>query len=304
MGRIIITGGTGLIGNALLERLTADGHEVLILSRNPAKARRLPQGARAMAWDGRTANGWGALADGAQAIINLAGATLARPPWTTDYKRTIRESRINAGRAVTEAVRLAQQKPQVVIQSSGVNYYGLHGDQVVTEETPAGDDFLAEVCKAWEASTAEVEAMGVRHVIMRTAPVLSDKGGILPLIALPFRLFVGGPLGGGQQYWTWIHLADAIGALCFLLANDAAGGPFNLSAPNPVRQAEFSRALARALHRPAWFPTPGFAMKLTLGEMAELLILGSQRVVPQRLQQMGYPFRFTNIATALNDLYG
>jgi uncharacterized protein (TIGR01777 family) len=303
MGRIIITGGTGLIGSALTAELTASGYELIILSRNPAKASRLPRGARALAWDGRTANGWAAVADGATAIVNLAGATIARPPWTAAYKRLIRESRVNAGRAVVEAVRAAKQKPTVLIQASGVNYYGLHADDFVSEETPPGKDFLASVCLDWEASTAEVEAMGVRRAITRSGLVLSNQGGILPLMALPFRFFVGGPIGSGKQYWAWIHIVDEVGAIRFLIENEAARGAFNLSAPNPLTNAEFSRVLAHVLHRPAWFTVPGFAMKLALGELAELLILGGQRDVPKHLQALGYRFRFVDAEAALRDLF-
>lgn len=304
MGRVVITGGTGLIGSALAQVLSAKGHEVIVLSRRPGEARRLPPNVRAVAWDARTANGWGKLADGALAIVNLAGATLARPPWTAGYKRLIRDSRVQAGQAVVEAVRQAQQKPSVLVQSSGINYYGLHGDESLAEDAPAGSDFLADVCKDWEASTAEVEPLGVRRAVIRTGLVMSRKGGVLPIFALPFRFFVGGRLGSGRQYVSWIHMADEIGAIVFLVENASAQGAFNLSAPNPVTNREFERALGHALHRPAWFPTPALPMKLALGEMAELLVLGGQRVVPRALEQAGYRFAFTDVDSALHDVLG
>ena len=305
MSRVIITGGTGLIGRALTNELSYAGYEVLLLSRNPARAQGLPQGARAVAWDGRTAQGWGERVNGDTAIVNLAGEPIApRPWWLPGRKARIVASRIDAGRAVTAAVQAAASRPRVVIQASAVGYYGLHGDDVVTEETPPGTDFLAKLCVDWEASTAEVETLGVRRAIARTGLLLARNGGFLPLTALPFRFYAGGPFGNGRQWWPWIHLADEVGALRFLIETTAARGPFNLSAPNPVTNAQFTRTLAQVLHRPAALPAPAFAMKLALGELAELLILGGQRQVPKRLQELGYRFRFTDLAGALRDLLG
>jgi len=303
MGKIIITGGTGLIGTALAAELATLGHEIVVLSRKPSDARGLPPGTRVLAWDGTTTAGWGAEVDGATAIINLAGATIARPPWTEAYKQRILSSRVNAGKAVMEAVSAAAKKPGVVVQSSGVGYYGLHDDEFITEETPAGTDFLARVCVAWEASTAAVEAQGTRQVVTRTGLVLSAKGGVLPLIALPFRFFAGGPLGSGRQYMPWIHMADEVAAIRFLIEHETARGAFNLAAPQPVSNKEFGRVLGRVLHRPSLLPAPGFAMKLALGEMAELLLLGGQHVMPARLNQLGFQFRFAELEAALRDIY-
>ena len=303
MGKIVVTGGTGLIGTALAAELSTLGHEVVVLSRRPTQAKGLPPGTRVLGWDGCSAAGWGAEADGAIAIVNLAGATIGRPPWTEAYKQRILASRVNAGKAVVEAISAAAKKPGVVIQSSGVGYYGLHDDDIVTEESPAGTDFLARVCLAWEASTAAVEAQGTRQVVTRTGLVLSAKGGVLPLIALPFRFFGGGPIGSGRQYMPWIHIADEIAAIRFLIEHETARGAFNLAAPQPVSNKEFARNLGRVLHRPSLLPAPGFAMKLALGEMAELLLLGGQRVLPARLQQLGFQFRFDVLESALRNLY-
>jgi len=303
MGKIIVTGGTGLIGTALAAELAALGHEIVVLSRSPSKAKGLPPGTRVLAWDGSTATGWAAEAEGATAIVNLAGATIARPPWTESYKRRILASRVNAGKAVVEAITLAAKKPGVVVQSSGVGYYGLHDDELVTEETSPGADFLAKVCVAWEASTAAVEVLGTRQVVTRTGLVLSAKAGVLPLIALPFRFFAGGPLGSGRQYMPWIHVADEIAAMRFLIEHETARGAFNLAALQPVTNKEFGRVLGRVLRRPSQLPAPGFVMKFALGEMAELLLLGGQRVMPTRLQQLGFQFRFTELEAALRDLY-
>ncbi|HBY97466.1 MAG: TIGR01777 family oxidoreductase [Ardenticatenaceae bacterium] len=303
MSRIIITGGTGLIGQELSTDLAKDRHEVIVLSRSPNREHGLPQGVQAVGWDARTADGWGHLADGATAIINLAGESLAAGRWTVERKRRILESRVNVGHAVVEAARAATQKPGVVIQASGVDYYGQRDDEIITEETPRGDTFLADVCKQWEAASAEVETMGVRRVITRSSLVLSTEGGSLPRLSLPFRLFVGGPLGSGQQWWSWIHMADEVAAIRFLMENEAARGPFNLTSPNPLTNAQFSRILGKVLGRPAAMPVPAFALRLLLGEMAEV-VLGGQRAVPKRLQEMGYQFLFPDLEQALRELLG
>ncbi len=304
MNRVIITGGTGLIGRMLSAELARNGYEPILLSRNPAGAHHLPMGVQAVYWDGRTEQGWGKQADGATAIVNLAGESIGIPPipWTAGKKQRIRQSRIDAGCAVTEAVKQAVHKPRVVIQASAIGFYGLHGDEPVTEESRPGADFMSRVAVAWEASTDPIESMGVRRVIIRTGLPLTLAGGVLPYLMLPFRFFVGGPLGSGQQYLSWIHMADEIGAIRFLIENESARGPFNLTAPNPVTNAEFARVLGRVMHRPAAIPAPAFAMKLAFGEMARLLLLGGQRVIPERLSQHGFKFKFIDVEAALRDL--
>ncbi len=304
--RILITGGTGLIGSALAAELAQAGHEVIVLSRNPDRAGDLPVGVRAERWDGRTAQGWAHLADGAGAIVNLAGASIAGEGflpsrWTPERKRLILQSRLDAGRAVVEAVQQAARKPAVVIQSSGIGIYGFAGDRVLDESAPAGSDWLAQVAVQWELATAPVEAMGVRRAVIRTAVVLSRKGGVLPLMLLPFRLFVGGPIGGGKQYVPWIHIADEVGAIRFLIEHPDARGPFNLVAPEVMTNAEVSRVIARVLRRPSWLPLPAFIMRLMFGEVATLLLEG-QRAVPERLRELGYAFRFPTLEGALRDL--
>ncbi|MGH2523742.1 MAG: TIGR01777 family oxidoreductase [Anaerolineales bacterium] len=306
--RIIITGGSGLIGRALTSSLAADGHEVIILSRDPAKVRGLPQNAHAEKWDGRTAQGWGHLAEGAGAIVNLAGVSIAGENltailfkrWSSGYKRQIRESRANVGAAVVEAVRAAKQKPGVVMQASAVGYYGPHGDEALTEASPPGDDFQARVCQEWEASTAAVEEMGVRRVIIRTGLPLSRKGGVFPLIILPFKLFVGGPLGSGKQWFPWLHIEDQVAAMRFLI-DSGASGPFNLCAPNPVTNAALSRMLGRVMRRPVLIPVPAFVLRLALGEKADI-VLGGWRQIPKRLREMGFLFKFPELEPALRDL--
>ena len=300
--KVIITGGTGLIGRALTRHLLQDGHEVIVLSRTPERYRdRMPAGCELVRWDGRTAAGWGHLADGADAIVNLAGANISAGRWTAARKRLIRDSRVNAGRAVVEAIRAASNKPRVLVQASAVGYYGPRGDELVTEGTPAGNDFLAQVAVEWEASTAEVEQWNVRRPIIRTGVVLSTEGGALQRMLLPFKLGLGGPMGSGRQWFPWIHIADEVGAIRFLIENERAHGPYNLVAPNPVRFAEFARALGRALHRPTPFRVPAWVLRLALGEMATVLLEG-QRAIPRRLLDAGYAFLFQDIDSALEDL--
>jgi uncharacterized protein (TIGR01777 family) len=294
-------GGTGMIGRALTSSLIKDGHQVIILSRNPGSAKGMPPGTGLMPWDGRTAQGWGHLVNEANAIINLAGASLADGRWTKQRKREIFESRVQAGEAVAQAVEIATRKPKVLVQASAVGYYGPHEDEVIPEEAPPGDDFPAEVCLAWEASTAPVEELGVRRVLLRTGVVLDSKEGALPRMLLPFKLFVGGPLGTGRQWFPWIHIADEVGAIRYLVDNDGASGPFNLTAPNPLTNADFSKALGRALGRPSVLTTPAAALCLLFGVMSTLLLDG-QRAVPTHLDRCGYRFQFPTVEAALQDL--
>ena len=301
MKSIVIAGGSGFIGRALTDELLNAGYEIVWLSRNPDKTRNVPNGVRVEKWDGRSAQGWGELANGATALVNLAGESIGIPliPWTAARKERIRASRVNAGSAIVEAVRAANEKPRVVVQASAVGYYGAHGDEIITEKESAGNDFLSEVALAWEASSAEVEALGVRRAIIRIGLPLDKTVGVFPFLVLPFKLFFGGRIGSGKQFLAWIHLADAVHAIRFLIEKEDARGVFNLTAPNPLANADFGRALARVLRRPFWFPVPAFALKLALGEMAELLLLNGQRVVPERLLQAGLKFQFADAESAL-----
>ncbi|HKI05919.1 MAG TPA: TIGR01777 family oxidoreductase [Thermoanaerobaculia bacterium] len=298
--RVVITGGSGLIGSELAQDLGSAGHEVVILTRNTAKAA-LPANTRAVQWDGRTAEGWSSLLDGDTAIVHLAGDSIAAGRWSDAKKRRIRESRVESGKAVIAAIRQAAEKPRVLLQGSAVGYYGPRGDEVVTEAAPSGRDFLAGVCVEWEDSTAEAEALGVRRALLRTGIVLSGKGGALPRMALPFRMMAGGPLGGGRQWFPWIHIADEVGAIRFLLEREDARGPFNLTAPRPLTNRDFSSALGKALRRPSLAPAPGFALRAVLGEMADMLLNG-QRAVPHRLLELGYVFRYPEALPALRSL--
>jgi hypothetical protein len=260
-------------------------------------------------WDARTPEGWGHLADGARAIVNLAGASIAGEGflpsrWTDESRRVIRESRLNSSRAVVEAVAQAEEKPRVLIQASGVGYYGYHGDNVLTEEAGPGDDWAARfTAEEWEPSTAPVEGMGVRRAIVRTGMVLDTEEGALPRLLLPFRLFVGGPMGSGKQWYSWIHLRDEVRALRFLIESEEASGAFNLTAPNPVRNGEMAKLIGKVMGRPSFIPVPGFALRLAFGEVAEVVLRG-QRAVPQRLLDLGFTFDFPEAEAALQDLLG
>jgi uncharacterized protein (TIGR01777 family) len=283
-----------------MEDLIADGYHVSVLSRTPERATGLPSGARVVGWDARSAEGWGSLADGSDAIVNLAGESIFGR-WTPARKGRIRESRVNAGRAVVEAVELAEVKPRLVVQASGMGYYGHRGDELITEEASAGEDYLGRTAVEWEASTAPVESLGVRRVVIRSGVVLSRDGGAFPLMALPFRLFVGGPLGDGDQWLPWIHIADEVRSIRFLMEMEEAHGPFHLTAPEPLTNADFSRVLARVLRRPAFFRVPAFAVRLLLGQMS-VVVLEGQRAVPRRLRDLGFDFRFPEGEAALRDL--
>jgi uncharacterized protein (TIGR01777 family) len=298
--RVVITGGTGLIGSEVARDLGSAGHEIVILTRNPTEAA-LPPNTRAVQWDGKTAAGWSNLLNGDTAIVHLAGESIASGRWSEGKKRRIRDSRVDSGKAVLAAIRQASEKPRVLLQGSAVGYYGPRGDEVVTESSPPGNDFLANVCAEWEASTAEAESLGVRRVLLRTGIVLSDKGGALPKMALPFRLMAGGPLGSGRQWVPWIHIADEVGAIRFLIEREDARGPFNLTAPRPLTNRDFSRVLGKALHRPSFAFAPSIALRAVLGEMADMLLYG-QRAVPHRLMEMGYAFRYPEALPALRNL--
>jgi uncharacterized protein len=299
---VIVTGGTGLMGSALVRSLTQDGHRVTVLSRSPNAQQKETNGnVQLVGWDARTAQGRGELADGADAIVNLAGSGISDGRWTESRKRLILESRVNAGRAVMEAIRAATQKPKVLIQISGVGYYGPSGDQILTEDASPGNDFLSRVCFEWEASTAGASQLGVRRPVLRTGVVLSSKGGALPKMRLPFQFYVGGPLGSGKQYFPWIHIDDQIRAIRYLIDYPDADGPYNLAAPNPPTNAQFSRDLGKAMGRPSLMPVPGFGLKILFGEMSTVLLDG-QRVAPQRLQAAGFNFSYVDAVTAIQDI--
>jgi uncharacterized protein (TIGR01777 family) len=306
--RILIAGGSGIIGSELSASLAAD-YEVVVLSRDPAR-HQLPAGVRGVQWDARTADGWGHLADGAFGIINLAAETVGGSgvlpiplpgTWSAERKRRIKESRLHSGQAIVAAVEAAAVKPQVVFQMSGIDYYPA-GEQVMTEESARGRQFLADVvADCWEPSTAAVEQWGVRRVVARTAPLLNLETGPLPASRLQFRLFAGGRLGSGRQWFSWIHTADAVRAIRFLTENEAASGVVNVASPNPVTNAVFTRVLGDVMNRPSILPVPEFALKLLLGEVSALVLEG-RPVSVRKLEGLGFTFLFPTLEAALRDI--
>ena len=305
--RVVITGGTGLIGRPLVSTLVADSHEIVILSRDPAKyAGSVPGGVAIVQWDAKTSGDWVTYLDGADVVINFAGENLAGESflpnrWTDEKKRRIRESRINAGKAIVEAVKEVDTKPKLLIQSSAVGYYGPSGDEIITESNPPGDDFLALLCIEWEASTAEVESLGLRRIIVRTGLVLTTEGGPLKRLIFPFKMYAGMYFGDGKQWWPWIHIEDELWALRFLMEHDSAAGPFNLTASNPVTNREFGRTLGRVMGKPSFLPAPRFALNMMLGEVSTVVTDG-QRAVPKKLEELGFTFRYQRLEPALRDL--
>jgi uncharacterized protein (TIGR01777 family) len=306
---VVILGGSGLVGRALSSDWGNDGHVVTIVCRHPEKVPPIQPIVEVVRWDGRTTAGWADRLDGADAVVNLAGETIGGihlgqiffQRWSETKKRRILDSRVNAGQAIVEAIRAARKKPGVLLQMSAVGVYGPRADENLDENAPAGKDFLANVCVEWERSTEAVEAMGVRRVVVRTGLVLSLQGGLFHVILLPFRLLVGGPLGSGRQGFSWIHAEDHRRALRFLVENPQARGIYNVTAPEPVSNAELGRQAARALRRPYWFPTPAPLLRLVLGEKATL-VLDGQRVVPRRLLETGFEFRHPTLGAALANL--
>ena len=294
--RIVAAGATGFLGMPLVQALASAGHEVVVLTRRPREAR----GVRQVAWqpDG-TAGPWSAALDGADAVVNLAGESLAKGRWTTARKAVLTDSRVLPTRSLAAAIAAARTPPRVLVSSSGTNYYGPHGDEVVTEADAPGTDFLARLATAWEGEARRAEATGTRVVLLRSGPVLERGGGALGSMLLPFQLGLGGPLGSGRQYWSWIHRDDWVRLVTFLLEHASAAGPVNATAPEPVTNAEFTRTLASVLRRPAIFRAPAFALRLALGEMAEPMVLTGARVVPSRARELGFDFRYPTLRPAL-----
>jgi uncharacterized protein len=294
--RVIITGGTGVIGKRLAMLLSPD-HEVIILSRNPQSVTDMPAGVQVQGWDARTANGWGHLLNGDTAIVNLAGKNPANWRWTAAHKRAVLESRIQAGKAVVEAVRNASQKPCVLLQASAVGYYGNRGDEILTEDSTPGQGFRAEVCLEWERVTASLD---IRQCWLRIGIVLTKSGGAFPPMLLGSQM-LGRQLGDGRQWIPWIHNEDTARAIQFLMMQENASGIFNLCAPEPVTNRVFMQTLGQVIHRPPIVPVPEFALRLALGEMAGT-VLDSQRVLPKRLLEAGFNFGFSTIKEAVVDL--
>ncbi|WP_439886247.1 TIGR01777 family oxidoreductase [Pseudomonas sp. MBLB4123] len=294
---ILLTGGTGLMGRALCRYWLTQGHRLTVWSRSPQRVSSLC---------GAEVRGIGRLEELGEepldAVINLAGAPIADRPWTRKRKTLLWASRIGLTEQLLAWLGRREQKPRVLLSGSAVGWYGDGGERELHEDTPqVTDDFAAQLCGAWEETAQRAEALGLRVVLVRTGLVLARDGGMLKRLLLPFKLGLGGPLGDGRQWMPWIHLADQVALIDFLMLQQQASGPYNACAPQPVRNAEFASALGRALHRPAILPAPAFVLRVTLGELSGLL-LGGQRALPVRLGEAGFAFRFTDLDAALEDI--
>jgi uncharacterized protein len=297
--KVVIAGGSGFLGRPLSAALAADGHEVVILTR-----RSTDRDARSITWTPNGERGpWAASVDGANVVVNLAGESIAAKRWTAEQKQRILDTRVKATRSLVSAISAAATPPSVFISGSAVGYYGPLGDEIATEDTPPGTDFLARVCVAWEEEARQAATARTRVVCIRTGLVLEKDGGALPPMLPPFRFGVGGPVGSGRQYWPWIHRQDWIDLARWAMQSTAANGAINATAPQPVTNAEFARALGRAMHRPAFMPAPAFALRLMLGEMADALVLSGQRAVPRRAERGGFTFTYTRVDDALAAIF-
>jgi uncharacterized protein len=295
---ILLTGGTGLIGKYLVHKFREENHSLWILTRGNTSISQ--DGIQYIHWDGKTAEGWGFIISKIDVVINLAGEPLTRWPWTKTRKQRFSDSRINAGRALAEAIQKSPKHPKLLIQISGINHYGFKGG-VADENTPPGIDYLSRLTQDWEDSTKDVEHLGVRRCIARLAVVLSDKGGLFPLMLFPVRMFFGGPNGNGNQFISWIHIDDVSEAISFLINNDNSKGPYNFVAPEITTNAIFNKSLAKELNRPYWLRIPAPLFKFVLGEMSVLLLEG-RAVVPKRLLEENYHFIYETLQKAINGI--
>lgn len=299
--KIVITGASGFIGSLLTDHLWSQRHHLILLSRNPPRESNLTQ-QEWISWKPGAPGDWEQVIDGVDGIINLAGEPIAAKRWSDAQKEKIRFSRVASTNALVKAVGKAVKKPKFLISASAVGYYGPRGDETITEETVPGNDYLARVCVDWEEEARKAESYGIRVALVRTGIVLGKGQGALAKMVVPFKYFVGGPLGSGNQWVPWIHIEDHIALLLFLIENQNARGPFNATAPNPVTMTEFCKTLGKVLNRPSWASVPGGMLTLLVGEMSEMLLNG-QRAVPQAAVKLGYEFKYPNLLPALESLH-
>jgi uncharacterized protein (TIGR01777 family) len=297
--KVLVTGSTGFIGSALVPHLVSAGHEVSRLVRTPPK----PGGAE-VRWDPASGIVETGGLDGVDAVVHLAGESIATGRWTAEKKARIRESRVRGTAVLAESLARLAQPPRTLVCASAIGYYGDRGDQVLTEESPPGSGFLADVCREWEAAADPARTAGIRVVNLRIGVVLSRRGGALAQMLRPFLMGVGGKLGSGRQYMSWIALDDLLRAAAHVLATEALSGPVNAVAPNPVTNVEFTRALGHILGRPTLFSIPAFAVRCVFGEMGDEVLLASARVEPRRLIASGYRFRYAELEDALRHVLG
>jgi uncharacterized protein len=299
--KILVSGSSGLIGGALCKSLLADGHTVGRLIRAGSKLQSGLPG-ETVRWEPPSGPLDLAAMEGADAIVHLAGASIAQGRWNAGRKQLLRESRVDATRNLIAGLAQLKQKPRVIVSASAIGYYGNRGDEILTESSAPGTDFLAQLCRDWEAAVAAADSLDIRTVMLRIGIVLDAHGGALPRIIMPFRFGAGGRLGSGKQWMSWITLEDLVNVIRYAIEHDSVRGPVNAVAPTPLTNAEFTRIVAAVLHRPALFPAPRFALRLALGEMADALLFSSQRVSPQKLLTLKYPYHHTVLREALENI--
>jgi uncharacterized protein (TIGR01777 family) len=301
--KIIVTGASGLVGSALVPSLVAAGHQVTTLVRRATKEQTRP-GVGEVEWNPAAGQLDAARFAGADAAVHLAGEPIAEGRWTDEKKRRIRASRVESTRLLAETLARLEPRPRVLVSASAIGYYGDRGAEVLTEASAPGRDFLAEVCQAWEAAAEPARAAGIRVAHTRIGVVLSGAGGALAKMLLPFKLGVGGRVGSGRQYMSWIALADVVGVIERALTDESLAGPVNTVAPQPVTNEEFTKTLGRVLGRPTFLPVPAFGLRLALGEMADALLMSSARVESARLRAAGYEFKYPQLEGALRASVG
>lgn len=304
--RVTIAGGSGLIGRRIARALLTDGHDVTVLTRSVDRATRgIPDGATAIAWSTRADDALVAALDGVDVVVNLAGEALGPRPWILGRKKALLESRLGATGALVEAIRElpAGRRPRVLVQASGTDVYTGIDAEPATEQTASATGFLADLGNAWEAAALLAEPSGIRVAFVRTAFVLAAEAPLFTLLRLPFRLFVGGRLGSGRQWFSWVHIDDVVGIYRLAIEDERVRGPINAASPEPVRQGDFARVLGKAMRRPTWFPVPAFLLRLVLREQATLIV-DSRRVAPAGAIALGYRFRFATLEAALDDIVG
>lgn len=292
--KVVIAGGTGLIGEPLVQRLVAKGHDVAVLSRDPSKVKT----ARGLQWDAKSQGRWSSEVAAADVVINLAGENIGERRWTEERKRRMVASRLNATSAIVEAFRGEPARRRTLINASAVGFYGNRGDEMLDESSEPGSGFLADLVTKWEAAAREAESLA-RVVILRFGVVLAPEGGALAKMLLPFKLGAGGPIGNGQQWMSWIDRDDALRFIEWAIENESVRGTYNAAAPTPARNRDFARALGRTLHRPALLPAPALALRLVFGEMANEMLLAGQRVVPARAEREGFTFAYPTVEQSL-----
>ncbi len=299
--KIIVAGGSGFVGKALLAKLMGQGHSIVVLSRSQQRSLDNHANLQVVIWDAKTQGPWSKEIDGADAIINLTGESVASKRWTPEQKERIVASRLESTRAIVDAIRSAQKRPECLVNASAAGFYGDVPESDVDESAAKGQGFLSDTCERWEQEALKATELGVRVVILRIGVVLAKGGGALEKMIFPFKFFAGGPLGSGRQWFPWVHRDDLVEAAIFAATNRSLKGPINVAAPESVRMVDFCRELGKAMNRPSWAPVPDFALKFLLGEMSTMLLEG-QKMKPRRLEETGFKFLYPELQPALESL--